>query len=538
MNNSPPLRALRRRWWIVVLMAIVGAIFGALPQPEKVDEQVRTFDATHTLLLNNEVSEQASASAISPQQVTLFVTTGEVPARVAAEIGYDGNPASLASQVTSIFDFNTGALTISTTGEDAARTELITDTFADELNSYLAERQDVIYQKRLAAAIDRLSELETELNDVTFALAGAPDSPTLVAQQSAISRQYSVAFEQSELLQANPPVLGFTSLQRAQAVETTDRGLSAPTSRSSRALLGALVGSAIGVGIALLLGQLDRRLRTREQAEGVMDMRARVLIPKVRDTDRDQLVVTSGRHDPLSDAYRTVRNVVGFVQGPAEPSNRARITLIVSPSPGDGKTSLAANLAAAMAENGQRTALVNTDFRRPRLASALGAEAMTPLPFMLDDLPNLDVKSLLNKTDRSRLVVMDLSTIEGSAGELVRATTEKLPQLAEVADSIVIDTSPVGATAEVLELVPYADVIVVVARVGGTQIAAAQRTMAILRDLATVPMILILSGIKMEKAQYYEYTDRRGGSNVGSKWWRRPKRADSEKPERELEPVE
>ena len=535
MKSTTALGAIKRRWWIIVLMAIAGATFGALPEPEKVEEQVRTFTATHTLLIND-TTDQTSASAISPQQVTLFVTTGVVPERAAEAIGYEGNPASLASQVTSFFDFTNGSLTISTTAEDAARTELIADTFADELNSYLAERQDVIYQERLSASLVRLAELETDLDDLTAQLAFDPDSPTLQARQNAIARQYSVAFEQSELLEANPPVLGFTTLQRAQAVETTDRGLSAPTSRSSRAILGALVGGALGVGIALLLGQLDRRLRTREQAEDVLDMRARVMIPKVRDSDRDQLIIATGRHDPLSDSYRTVRNVVGFVQGPAEPSHRARLTLVVSPGPGDGKTSLAANLAAAMAESGQRTILVNTDFRRPRLAAALGGDAALPLPFMLEDLQKLDVKTLLNKTDRSRLLLMDFSSVDGSAGELVRATVDKLDSLSQTADSIVIDSSPVGATAEVLELVPYADVIVVVARVGHTAISSAQRAIAILRDLATVPMILVLGGVKMEKAQYYEYTDRRDGKAGRSRWRRRQPEPSEAEPE--LEPVE
>ncbi len=536
MNNSSPFGAIRRRWWIIILMAIVGAAVGALPEPEKVEEQVRTFSATHTLLLNNETATEQASAAISPNQVTLFATVGEVPSRAAEAIDYGGNPATLANQIESFFDFSTGALTISTTQENADRAELIANTFAEELTTYLQERQDIVYGERLAAALDRLSELEDDLNDLTFELSLDPESPTLQAQQSAVSRQYSVAFEQSEQLAANPPILGFTTLQRAQAVEIIEQGLSAPTSRSSRALLGALVGAALGVGIALLLGQLDRRLRTREQAESVMDMRARVMVPKVRDADRDQLVVATGRHDPLSDAYRTVRNVVGFVQGPSAPESRAKITLVVSPGPGDGKTSLAANLGAAMAENGQRTILVNTDFRRPRLASALGGDAMTPLPFMLEDLDKLDVKSLLTKTDRSNLLLMDLSTIEGSAGELVRATTDKLSALSGLADSIVIDTSPVGATAEVLELVPFADVIVVVARVGGTQISAAERALAILRDLATVPMILVLGGVKMDKANYYEYSDRRGGKK-SSLPWRRNKDTPSEDSERELEPV-
>jgi Mrp family chromosome partitioning ATPase len=537
MNNTSPLGVIRRRWWIILLMAVIGAAVGALPEPEKVEEQARTFSATHTLLLNDETSTEQASAAISPNQVTLFVTTGEVPLRAAEALDFRGNPATLASQVTSLFDFGTGALTISTIQESADRAELVADTFSDELTTYLAERQDVVYEERLAAASERLAELEEDLNGVTRELSLNPESPTLQAQQGAISRQYSVAFEQSEALAASPPILGFTTLQRAQAVETTDQGLSAPTGRTSRALLGGLVGAALGVGVALLLGQLDRRLRTREQAESVMDMRARVMIPKVRDTDRDQLVVATGRHDPLSDAYRTVRNVVGFVQGPTAPSSRAKITLVVSPGPGDGKTSLAANLGAAMAENGQRTILVNTDFRRPRLASALGGSASTALPFMLEDLDKLDVKSLLSKTDRSNLLLMDLSSIEGSTGELVRATTEKLSALSGVADSIVIDTSPVGATAEVLELIPFADVIVVIARVGGTQISAAERTLAILRDLATVPMILVLGGVKMDKANYYEYTDRPAGKRP-SLPWRRTTGSPPAEAERELEPVE
>jgi len=523
MHNNSALGALRRRWWVIVLFALAGAVFGALPEPEQVEDQIRTFSATHTLLLNDEANDRG-ASVISPEQVTLFVSTGEVPGRVADAIDFRGNAATLASQVSSEVDFGTNALTISTTQQDPRRAELVADAFADELNSYLAERQDVIYQDRVAAAQLRLSELEAELNQITLELAAAPESPTLTAQQSAVSRQYSVAFEEAEELAVNPPVIGFTTLQRAEAVDTTDRGIGAPTSRSSRAALGGLVGAAIGVGIALLLGQFDRRLRTREQAEAVLGMRARVTIPKVRDSDRDQIVVARGRHDPLSDSYRTVRNVVGFVMGAPTDSPRARTILVVSPGPGDGKTSLAANLAAATAENGQRTVLVNTDFRRPRLASTLGPAASTRLPFTLDDLQSVDARALLTRTDRHNLALMDLSTVDGSTGELTRATIHHLPGLVTEADSIVIDTSPVGATAEVLELVPYADVIVVVARVGSTQISAAERTMALLRDLATAPLVLVLSGIKMDKVNYYEYTDRSSGKDTGkadSKWSKR-----------------
>jgi Mrp family chromosome partitioning ATPase len=509
MSENATLGAIRRRWWIIVLMAICGGIFGALPQPEKVEEQVRTFTATHTLILNDASSNQSAGTVISPSQVSLFVSTGEVPTRVADQIGYSGNAATLASQVTSLFDFSTGSFTISTTQNDAAQAELIADTFADETNAYLAERQDFIYQERLSASFERLTTLERELINLTGQVSSDIANPVLAAQQSAVSRQYSVAFEQNELLAATPPVIGFTTLQRAQAVEVTSGGFSAPTSRTSRGMLGGVAAIAVGFGMVLILAQLDRRIRTREQAEDLFDMRSRVSIPKVRDHDRDQLVVWPDRHDSLSDSYRTVRNLVEFVQMADPDRQRAAVTLVVSSGPADGKTSLAANLAAAIAEGSKRTVLVNADFRRPRIVSILGPEAAEPLPFTRDELDYLSATVLLKPTINDRVRFFDLSTIDAPAGELVRATVQKLPGLVQAAESVVIDSSPLGATAEVLELVPHADTIVMVAKVGHTRVGDAQRAIAILRDLTSAPILLVLGGIKADRRQYDTYDDAR-----------------------------
>jgi Mrp family chromosome partitioning ATPase len=507
MNNSSLLGAIKRRWWIIILMAVVGGSLGALPQPEKVEVRVRTFTATHTLVLNDAASNQAAGTVISPNQVSLFVTTGEVPARVAAKIGYSGNAATLASQISSFFSPATGAFTVTTTQNDAAQAELIADTFADETNAYLAERQDFIYQERLTAAYDRLTTIEQELIELTSQAALDPLNPVLAAQQTAVSRQYSVAFEQSELLSASPPVIGFTTLQRAGSVEVTQGGFTAPTSRTSRGALGGFAGLAVGLGMALVLAQLDRRIRTLEQAEELFDMRSRVTIPKVRDPDRDQLVVWPNRHDPLSDAYRTVRNLVEFVQTANPDRQRAAVTLVVSPGPSDGKTSLAGNLAAAIAEGHKRTVLINADFRRTRLVSILGPEAAEPLPFSRQDLDWLSAKALLKPTINDRIRFFDLSTVDAPAGELVRITAQKLPELMQLGESVVIDSSPLGATAEVLELVPHADTIVMVAKIGHTRVADAQRAIAILRDLTSAPILLVLGGIKPDRRQYDNYDD-------------------------------
>jgi Mrp family chromosome partitioning ATPase len=522
MNNTSALGALRRRWWIVLLLALLGAVLGAIPKSERVaDQQIdRTFSATHTMLVNNTDSVTAGSS-VSPNQVALLATTGDVPERVRDELDYSGNAAELASQVEVLFDFATGALTFSTEQGRAETAEAIADAFADETSSYLAERQDEDYEQRLSASNERLADLETELDVLTAGLANAPDDPALQAQRDAISRQYSVAFEQNQALSATPPVLAFTTLQRAQAVDVTDEsgsGISAPTSRRTRALLGLLAGAAVGIVVGLVLGRLDRKIRTREQAEELLGMRGRVTIPKVADDEQGGLVVVTGRHDALSDSYRTLRNLVGFIQGGAEPTDHAPITLVVSPGPGDGKTSAAANLGAAFRETGERTVLVNTDFRRPRLALAVRDSDAPPLPFTYEDLSAVKPKSLLTRTKLSGLALLDLSGMDGTAGELSRATAHIMPEVATLAEQVVIDSSPVGATAEVLDMVPFADVIVIVVRVGHTSIDAASRTVAVLRDVSTAPMVLVLTGMKQAKTPYYEYTDRRtsqSGERVG-----------------------
>jgi Mrp family chromosome partitioning ATPase len=187
------------------------------------------------------------------------------------------------------------------------------------------------------------------------------------------------------------------------------------------------------------------------------------------------------------------------------------ITLVVSPGAGDGKTSLAVNLAAAFLETGQRTIAVNTDFRRPRMHEAITGTPSPELPYDIHELDELPRQALPLETTSTNLRILDLHTVPGSPGQLVRASIRQMERLTGTADQIVVDTSPVGATAEVLELVPLADVIVLVIRVGHTSIESAERTIAILRDLTNAPIVFVLGGIKTERSKYDEYNGKAAG---------------------------
>jgi Mrp family chromosome partitioning ATPase len=261
----------------------------------------------------------------------------------------------------------------------------------------------------------------------------------------------------------------------------------------------------VGIGAALLLARIDRRVRTRGQAEAIFGLQSQVAVPYVSKKANKPIVVVPGRHDSLSDAYRTLRNVVGFIEGGvAAGEHRGLVALVVSPGPGDGKTSVSTNLAAAFAESGLSTVAVNTDFRRPSLSERLLGERPIPLPASATAAAWLPLEDLLRQGPLEDLTIFDLAGIDASPGQLARITSGRVRELSASVGAVVIDTSPVGATAEVLELVPHADVIVIVVRLDSTSVEAATRTIEILRVLTEAHLLLVIVGESRERSKYYD----------------------------------
>ena len=515
MNNIRPLDALRRFWWVVVIFTIVGAVVAGLPAPEQAADSITRWNASHTLLVSDTSDGGGFNDGRAFNQLSLFTTTGQVPERAAEALDFNGSPAALASRVVVTSDQQTGALRISTTQETEEEAVAIADTFATELSTYLAERQDQLRQDRINSTLARLEELEAQINEVEAVvllpptdLGGEPiEDPVARAELDALTRQYSVVFEQFNTLQADQGQLVLTTLEEAQGVPIEETGLSAPRSRVSRGVLGAIVGAAIGFGIALLLARADRRIRTTDQLTAILGVEVNTAIPAVRHHKTDQLAVRPGHYGPLSDSYRTLRSMIAFLDAGRQHDGRAAVTLVVSPGSGDGKTSVSANLAAAFVESGSKTVAINTDFRRPTLSTRLGVADPEPSGLDLRAIQSAPLELILAPGADPGLAVLDLSGMRGVApGDLARVTASMIPRIAEAADAIVIDTSPVGATAEVLEFVPSADIIVMVVRLGHTTAAAARRTADTIRALSTGSLVLVVVGGETGEAdKYYFY---------------------------------
>ncbi|MFM7685364.1 MAG: hypothetical protein ACKPDI_05500, partial [Actinomycetota bacterium] len=160
-----------------MLLAAVGVLVGAIPNPSTTADaplENITYQAKHTLLVGTPSGSDFVQNQTTFNQLELFATVGEVPARAAQRLGFDGEPAQLASEVSVEVNAEAGALRIGTEQESAQRAVAIADAFAEELTSYLAERQDTLLIQRSEVLTKRLEDLETSMKDLQRKVAANP----------------------------------------------------------------------------------------------------------------------------------------------------------------------------------------------------------------------------------------------------------------------------------------------------------------------------------------------------------------------------
>lgn len=492
----------------------LGLLIGAVPSPKKNTDSTVTYEATHTMLLSsNDPSGAIVSDTINVNEIQLLAVAGEVPKQVAARLDVD-NAALLVTQVTVNLDGSTNSLTYTARDRSAERAVELADTFAEELAKFITTRQDDVREQRLTAATERMAVLQEQIQTYSKELSAKPNDPIAQAKVDAASRRYSTVFEEYDTLQGQPRVISLVTLEAAEAVPVTSQGFRAPRSRLTRGLFLGVAGGVLGAGLVLLLNLLDPRIRRRSQAESILGVRAQLTIPVSNRIGERLLAVRRDRNDPIADSYRALRSIISLANSDRADSSAAPVTLVLSSGSGDGKTTATANLAAAFIETGARTVAVNTDFRRPALSGTLSANDLTAVaPEALPSMP------LIVSGSVAGLRVYDerLADDSASPSELARKVVRTLPWLRANYEEVVVDSAPVALAAEILELLPNADTIVVLVRLGHTRIEAATRTAETLRALGVTDYLLVVLGgpSRHDDAYYYGSTSERESYRFG-----------------------
>ncbi|MFT4262360.1 MAG: polysaccharide biosynthesis tyrosine autokinase [Nocardioides sp.] len=239
--------------------------------------------------------------------------------------------------------------------------------------------------------------------------------------------------------------------------------------------LGLVVGLLLGFGYALIRSQVDRRLRSAEDIEKKFQVSVIGAIPveKNLETGSDGALSFRPHDGPLGGAYSTHRSDEAFRKLRTNLSymdidNPPRIILVTSSLPGDGKSTVSANLAVAIAASGQPVMLIDADLRRPIVARLMGLVEGAGLTDVLVGRAEID-DVLQEHADVPGLQVMAAGAIPPNPSELLASRTMRdlLRQLSE-RWLIIVDAPPLLPVTDAAILSTACDGTIVVAGFGKT----------------------------------------------------------------------
>jgi capsular exopolysaccharide synthesis family protein len=511
------LRILRRRWVEVTLvMAVALGVAWLSTRVAPPGPPVRTYEATAVVLSGSEVTTfSAGLSTYNVQTIAALTTVGAVPQRVAASLQYQGDPIDLAQQVKAEGDPETGLVRITATSTNPEEATTLANTFTDELLSFLSERTTETVNDQATDLRERIQRLRDEIADYTARIGTDPtgDEVLVAERDSRISAVTTLTAQLQQLLTQSATGPGLIKIQDAVPLEVAGQVTFDVSSTGARLLLAALLGLVASVGIVLLLEKLDRRIRSREQAERSLDLPVLSEIPVVRKwaKSRANIAVATEPKSAVADSLRLLAAAVT-----RRPPTPPQTILITSPGPGDGKSTVVANLAATFAEVGKRVLVLSCDLRKPRIHHLFGVPNMSGLSEVLAN-PADSNGSMLGRskwrTPLSRVMLVPSGSVPAKPGELLSSENMRrvLQEARELADIVLLDTAPVLAAGDSAHLFPLVDAVLVIVRADKTLTQSAERASELLRRLKA-PVVGALLNAAPEAAlprdyyQYYEAT--------------------------------
>lgn len=288
-----------------------------------------------------------------------------------------------------------------------------------------------------------------------------------------------------------------------------------PTSPSSpktvrNVILAAILGLLLGVCLAVLLERLDRRLRDAKELEEGFGLPLLTAIPESKplarsDDGMGQLLASD------ADAFHLLRARLRYFNVDRE----VQSILVTSAAPGEGKTTIAWNLAASAASQGVRTVLVESDFHQPALAQRTGSRPEPGLSELLsnqcsrtDAVQRVALEDRTNGRGQTRhLDVIVAGSLPPNPVELLGS--EGMPRLlGELSldyDLVVIDTPPLTHVADAIPLVGMVNGVIVVGRVNKTTRDEAHELQAQLESLDAPVLGLVANRMPRRRRSYYGY---------------------------------
>jgi polysaccharide biosynthesis transport protein len=265
--------------------------------------------------------------------------------------------------------------------------------------------------------------------------------------------------------------------------------------------LGLLLGLLLGAGVAVSRQVLDTKIRSEQDVRAMTDRPILGVVAFDQGVPRHPVIL---RDEPLaapSEAVRRLRTNLQFIDA----GNRPKSIVLSSSIPGEGKSTMAINLAVSLADTGARVILVDADLRRPSIADYTGIEGAAGLTTVL--IGRADVEDVVQPLGTTTLDLLPAGQIPPNPSELLGspAMAGLLDRLTASYDMVVLDSPP---------LLPVTDAAVLSKLAGGALVVVGadrihrpqlQETLASLKTAGAHVLGIVLNKIDRREASTYSY---------------------------------
>lgn len=477
------LRAIRERWQLILLAAILGGVAAFLFANTRVDR----FEGEAKVVINPTIANATNASLVRPvlEREREVMSSIAVVEQALDTAGLSGSAVRILDdiEVSFVNDSDTLSITYQSIDPDtaAATVNAIANAYVDRREAAslaVYETQIGSLQTQAASLSDELAITATELGAAQAARSAAialdTTNPARAGRIEEASETVSALTSDRNTLtnDLNNVNRDIRDLERELAARAETAEVIQPAlppedpiglSRNLLTAAGAILGCIAGAVLAFTLQRLDRTAKGAVEVEAALATNVLGAIPSYGMGNRRPGILMlsttrTARVQRVRESYRRLRASITFLQS----AQSTKSFIITSARPGEGKSSTAANVAVAAAQAGSQVALVSADLRRPMQEAMFGVRAERGLSDYLNDPKITNI--MLPVPDVPGLVLVPAGPLPANPGELLASAMfrDLVGELEDQFDLVIIDMPPVLSTADAGSAAPLVDGVVVV----------------------------------------------------------------------------
>jgi len=442
------------------------------------------------------------------ETVARLVTSRDVAARVKQQLKLDGSLEDILKDVDAAPVAQSNVVAITAKANDPKLAADLANGFAENAIADRSEKLRAQLEPLIASVRERIANGEETAGGGTLA--------------DQLARLTS-------LETSGDPTIRFET----RAAEPESPVSPRPALTIAAGLFGGLV---LGIGGAFVMQAIDPRLRREEQLRELYGLPILARIPRERhaggETGPRLGGLLPGRHPerraPLGpselsprtlEAYRTLRTMLSAAVADGDVENgRGRAVLITGPSPAEGKTTTAINLASSYALAGKRVILLEADFRRPTVAKALNVKPRVGIGKVLLGEVGLAKALVPVRPFDDELRLLPVERPDDHLSEILSmpAARNLLEEARQIADYVIIDSPPLTEVVDALPLARYADDVLLVCRLGMSSLQHLSRLADLLEQNTIEPRGFVVIGVgSSEEESYYLDGRKEAGPDLG-----------------------